>query len=74
MVPVFPFESMVCLLLVNGFSGSKDSNFEPMWSDLELDYSIAAMLLVIRKKICTFIRRVKRGSDIFRSYYSNLGI
>ena len=35
---------------------------------------VAAMPLAVKKESCTFIRRVKRGSDIFRDSRSNLGI
>ena len=37
-VSICPFQNIVCLLLVNDFSGSKEGNFEPLWSDLKLNY------------------------------------
>ena len=39
------------MIVVNEYSDIKDSNFEPIWSDLEYDYSSSSMLLVLKKGI-----------------------
>ena len=52
--PVCAFQNIVCLFLVNDFSGSKISNFEAVWIDLESDYSsssdAATVILILIKK------------------------
>ena len=38
------------MIIVTDFSGSKDSNFEPMWSDLKEEYTSCSVAAYSKKK------------------------
>ena len=42
-----------------------------MWNKFT---AVAAMLLMVKRETCRFIRRVERRSATFRDFKSNLGI